>query len=86
MTDMGDERCQTSGPEVQDFSNPVELALRMKRLAVDMDRRPDPDGFVQYCFDHEPFGSAYVTVSTAEQGPVASSNSNRVTLCGPKRD
>src|SRR5690349_7195438 len=79
---MNDTRYRASSPELQEFLDPVQLALRMKRLAVDMDRRTEPNGFAQYCFDHEPFGSAYVTVSTSEQGPVASSNSNRVTLCG----
>jgi acetyltransferase (GNAT) family protein len=79
---MRDERCQTNGPKLLDFTDPVELALRMKRLSARMDARSDSDGLMQYRFDAEPFGSAYVTVSSSEQGPVASSNSNRVTLCG----
>jgi hypothetical protein len=79
---MRDERCQTNGPELLDFTDPVELALRMKRLSARMDARSDADGSRQYCFNTEPFGSAYVAVSFSEQGPVASSNSNRVTLCG----
>jgi hypothetical protein len=79
---MCDERRQTNGPELLDFTDPVELAQRMKRLSAHMDARSDADGLMQYCFGAEPFGSAYVTVSSSEQGPVASSNSNRVTLCG----
>jgi hypothetical protein len=60
----------------------TELAERIKRLNVQMDPSSRAEGLKQYCFDGAPFGSAYVTVSLAEQRPVASSNFNRVTLCG----
>jgi GNAT superfamily N-acetyltransferase len=59
-----------------------QLAGLMKRLNVHMDARCRADGLKQHRFDAAPFGSAYVTISLAEQGPYASSNFNRVHLCG----
>jgi GNAT superfamily N-acetyltransferase len=40
------------------------------------------DGVRQHQLDAPPFGAAYVTISLAEQGLYASSNFNRVYLCG----
>jgi GNAT superfamily N-acetyltransferase len=60
----------------------LQLAELMKRLNVHMDARCRADGLKQHRFDAAPFGSAYVTISLAEQGPYASSNFNRVHLCG----
>lgn len=62
--------------------NQFELAGRMKSLNVYMDARCRADGLRQYRLDAAPFGSAYVSISVAEQGPYASSNFNRVHLCG----
>jgi hypothetical protein len=59
-----------------------KLAGLVKRLNVYMDARCRADGSRQYCLDSAPFGSAYVSISVAEQGPYASSNFNRVHLCG----
>jgi hypothetical protein len=59
-----------------------ELAGLMKRLHVHMDAHCRDGGLRQYRFDSAPFGSAYVSISVAEQGPYASSNFNRVHLCG----
>ena len=54
-----------------------QLAGLMKRLNVHMDTQRRADGLTQHRFDAAPFGSAYVTISLAEQGPYASSNFNR---------
>ena len=59
-----------------------QVAGLTKRLNVHMDTRCRADGLKQHRFDAAPFGSAYVTTSLAEQGPYASSNFNRVHLCG----
>jgi hypothetical protein len=51
--------------------NQFELAGRMKSLNVYMDARCRADGLRQYRLDAAPFGSAYVSISVAEQGPHA---------------
>jgi GNAT superfamily N-acetyltransferase len=58
------------------------LASKLKRLAVWLDRRCQPEGFVQRQFDGPPFGTCYVTIDASRQGPAASHNLNRVLLCG----
>jgi GNAT superfamily N-acetyltransferase len=62
--------------------DPIELAEILKRLNVQTDRWARAAGLQQHLFDAIPFGSAYVSVSPAEQGPFASANFNRVYLCG----
>ena len=62
--------------------DPVELARLIKRLNIHMDARCRAAGLRQLRFDAAPFGSAYVSISLAEQGPYASSNFNRVHLRG----
>jgi hypothetical protein len=62
--------------------DPVEFAGILKRLNVQTDRWTRADGLQQHLFHARPFGSAYVSISLAEQGPFASSNFNRIYLCG----
>ncbi|HEY1289487.1 MAG TPA: GNAT family N-acetyltransferase [Burkholderiales bacterium] len=62
--------------------NPIELAEKLKQLSIQTDPCARADGLKQYRFHAPPFGSAYVSISPAEQGPFASSNFNRVYLCG----
>jgi hypothetical protein len=66
--------------------DPTELAEILKRLNVDTDRWARADGLQQQLFDARPFGSAYVSISLAEQGPYASANFNRVYLCGAEEE
>jgi hypothetical protein len=65
--------------------DPYELAGLLKRLNVHMDARCRADGLRQHRFAAAPFGSAYVTISLTEQGPYASSNFNRVHVCGAEQ-
>jgi hypothetical protein len=58
------------------------LALQMRRLAVWLDRSCQPEGLVRRQFATAPFGSCYLTIDPARQGPFASSNYNRVHMCG----
>jgi hypothetical protein len=58
------------------------LSLKMKRLTIWLDRQCRGEGFIQKQFDGAPFGQCYVTLDPARQGPAASSNRNRVHLCG----
>jgi hypothetical protein len=60
----------------------IDLALKMKRLSGWLDRRCQPEGFVQQQFDVAPFGNCYVTIDPGRQGPFASGNHNRVHICG----
>src|SRR5262249_21569202 len=62
--------------------NAIELAERLKTLSIQTDPWSRADGLKQHRFNASPLGSAYVSVSLAEQGPFASSNFNRVYLCG----
>jgi len=62
--------------------NAIELAKKLKTLSVQTDPWSRADGLKQHCFNASPLGSAYVSISLAEQGPFASSNFNRVYLCG----
>src|SRR5215470_13249661 len=68
--------------QITGLMDPFQLAGLMKRLNAHMDPRCRADGLIQHRFDAAPFGSAYVTIAPAEQGPYASSNFNRVHLCG----
>jgi hypothetical protein len=62
--------------------DPIDLALKMKRLAAWLDPRCEPDSLVCRQFDEPPFGQCYVTSDPERQGPFASINMNRVHLCG----
>ena len=62
--------------------NATELAKKLKKLSIQTDPSSRADGLKQHRFDARPLGSAYVSISPAEQGPFASSNFNRVYLCG----
>src|SRR5262245_6164257 len=65
--------------------DPVELAVLVKKLNIHMDASCRAVGLRQLRLDAAPFGSAYVSISLAEQGPYASSNFNRVHLCGAEQ-
>jgi N-acetylglutamate synthase-like GNAT family acetyltransferase len=58
------------------------LAFQMKRLAVWLDYCCQPEGLLRRQYASPPFGSCYLTVDPARQGPFASSNHNRVHICG----
>ena len=62
--------------------DPIDLALKMKRLAAWLDARCEPDSLVRRQFDGPPFGQCYVTIDAERQRPFASINMNRVYLCG----
>src|SRR5262245_60406341 len=62
--------------------DPVALSEKMKRLRVWLDRRCQPNGFIQRQFDGIPFGNSYVTIDPSQQESAASFNLNRVYLCG----
>jgi hypothetical protein len=62
--------------------NAIALSLMMKRLSMWVDRQCQPEGFFQKQFDASPFGNCYVTIDPQRQGPFASSNYNRVHICG----
>jgi hypothetical protein len=61
-----------------------ELALSrtMKRLMAWMDDRSGRAGLIQHKFEGAPFGDAYVSIAPGDESPFASSNHNRVHLCG----
>jgi hypothetical protein len=60
----------------------VALSLKMKRLAIWLDVRCEPDSLVRRQFDGPPFGNCYVTLDSQRQGRFASFNMNRVHVCG----
>jgi GNAT superfamily N-acetyltransferase len=60
----------------------IGLSLKLKRLAVWLDSRCQPDSLIRRQFHGAPFGSCYVTIDPDRQGPFASANLNRVYLCG----
>lgn len=60
----------------------IALSSKMKRLSMWLDSQCEPEDFIQKRFDAAPFGSCYVTIDAARQGPFASGNHNRVHLCG----
>jgi len=59
-----------------------DLALAMKRLTAWLDRACQPASFIQKQYDGAPFGRAYVSIDPARQPQTASSNWNRIHLCG----
>jgi GNAT superfamily N-acetyltransferase len=60
----------------------IALAQDLRRLAIWLDGCCQPAGFVGRQFDGPPFGCCYATIDPERQGPFASSNHNRVHLCG----
>jgi GNAT superfamily N-acetyltransferase len=60
----------------------LALARRMQVLTARLDGFWRMAGATQCHFQEAPFGTAYVCMSPSEQGPHASSNHNRVLLCG----
>jgi hypothetical protein len=58
------------------------LALTMKRLTAWLDRACQPADFIQKQYHGEPFGRVYVCIDPARQPQTASSNWNRIHLCG----
>ena len=60
----------------------IDLALKLKRLAVRLDGCCQPASLIRKQFDGAPFGRCYVTIDPDRQTPFASSNVNRVYLCG----
>jgi hypothetical protein len=58
------------------------LALQMKRLTIRLDRCCQPETLVREQFSGPPFGGSYLTIDPDRQGPFASSNYNRVHMCG----
>jgi GNAT superfamily N-acetyltransferase len=55
----------------------IALAMKLKRLAMSLDERCQPEGFVQKQLD-----GCHVTIDPHRQGPFASGNYNRVHVCG----
>jgi GNAT superfamily N-acetyltransferase len=60
----------------------LALARTMKALTSELDACLRPEGLIQRQFAQAPFGTAYVCMSSSEQGLHASANHNRVLLCG----
>jgi len=60
----------------------IGLSLKLKRLAVWLDSRCQPDSLVRKQFHGAPFGSCYVTIDPGLQAPYAFANQNRIYLCG----
>jgi hypothetical protein len=67
-----------SSPEMDRFA----LAQTMKEVTRRTDACWRPADIIQHQFAGAPFGSAYVCISPGEQGEYASSNHNRLHLCG----
>jgi GNAT superfamily N-acetyltransferase len=62
--------------------NRFALAKAMKEVTRQTDACWRPANIIQHQFAGAPFGSAYVCISPGEQGQYASSNHNRLHLCG----
>jgi GNAT superfamily N-acetyltransferase len=60
----------------------LALSLKLKRLAVWLDGRCQPNGVIRKQLHGTPFGSCYVTIDPDRQAPYASANLNRAYLCG----
>jgi GNAT superfamily N-acetyltransferase len=61
---------------------PIPAASMMQRLVAWMDISCRPTGLIQHRFDGAPFGTTYLCIAPDEQGVYASSNHNRVHVCG----
>lgn len=62
--------------------DPVDLAVKMKRFQIWLDQNGAPATVERRQYDGAPFGQAYVTIDPSAQAPAASSNRNRIYLCG----
>lgn len=62
--------------------DPIDLSLKLRRLAAWLDGKCQPDSLVRKQFHGSPFGDCYVTIDPDRQGPFPSANLNRVYLCG----
>src|SRR5262249_32638682 len=60
----------------------LHLARTMQRIAAAIDAHCRPAGAARRTFDAAPFGTAYVCISPGEESEFASSNHNRIQLCG----
>jgi hypothetical protein len=58
------------------------LAQTMKEMTRRTNACWGPADIIQHQFAGSPFGSAYISISPGEQGEYASSNPNRLHLCG----
>jgi len=63
-----------------------DLSRRMKRLTAWLDTQNQPDGLAGRRFHDVPFAGAYVTIDPERQSLYASSNLNRVHLCGTEAE
>src|SRR5260221_12866340 len=77
-----DEEAYAAGRPLVNAMDAIALSLKMKRLSMWLDGRCQPPGFIQKQFDAPPFGHCYVAIDPERQGPFASSNYNRVLVCG----
>ena len=59
-----------------------DLSLKMRRLAQWVDSQRQPPSLIRKEFRGTPFGHCYLTMDVDRQTPFASSNINRVYLCG----
>ncbi len=59
-----------------------DLSLKMRRLAQWVDSQRQPPSLIRREFRGTPFGHCYLTMDVGRQTPFASSNINRVYLCG----
>ena len=60
----------------------IDLSLKMRRLAQWVDSQRQPPSLIRREFRGTPFGHCYLTMDVGRQTPFASSNINRVYLCG----
>ena len=60
----------------------IDLSLKMRRLAQWVDSQRQPPTLIRREFRGTPFGHCYLTMDVDRQTPFASSNINRVYLCG----
>ncbi|MFZ1989873.1 MAG: GNAT family N-acetyltransferase [Alphaproteobacteria bacterium] len=64
------------------MTDTIELAAKMKRLQIWLDQNGAAATVERRHYDGAPFGKAYVTIDPSAQAPVASTNRNRIYLCG----
>jgi len=62
--------------------DPIDLARRMRRLTQWVDSRRQPPTLIRRQFRGGSLGNCYVTIDPDRQTPFASSNLNRVYMCG----
>ena len=62
-----------------------DLSLKMRRLAQWVDSQRQPPSLIRKEFQGTPFGHCYLTMDVDRQTPFASTNINRVYLCGAEQ-